>query len=122
MGEMGISLLLQDSMPSLEASAAAAGWAGDRYVVWHEDSTGQTLVAWHTQWDTLYDATEFFNTLLSWNEARFGDAFNSPQMTCWQAEVAACQVDQEKDGIWWFYASDRNMVQMLVKENIPGPK
>jgi hypothetical protein len=57
MGELGVALLLSESAPGVAAEAAAAGWDGDRLVVWRDGTRG--AAAWVSTWDTEADAVEF---------------------------------------------------------------
>ena len=62
LGEEGIRILLAGPLGGAEvASAPAAGWGGDRFVVYQVggERDGRRLLAWATEWDTEADATEF---------------------------------------------------------------
>jgi hypothetical protein len=48
---------------SENATAAAAGWGGDTYVVYENASSGETGLAVTIAWDTSDDSTEFFKAL-----------------------------------------------------------
>jgi hypothetical protein len=52
-GEQGIRVALEEWMPRQVAARAAAGWAGDRSVVWTRGSseTRETAAAWHVRFD-----------------------------------------------------------------------
>jgi len=57
-GEATIRTLLRESSHNREkAQAAAAGWGGDRFVVYEKD--GRRLLVWWTEWDSEADAREF---------------------------------------------------------------
>ncbi len=59
-GEFGYYLLLDQFLKSpTESHRAAAGWAGDRYVV-YESSNGRISFISATAWDTTNDAREFY--------------------------------------------------------------
>ena len=58
LGELGVRILLNESMKDAEQSAAAAcGWGGDRYAVLEKN--GALMLAWVTDWDTKADAAKF---------------------------------------------------------------
>ena len=60
-GEWGVYLFLDEFINDAEESKrAAAGWAGDRFVVYEGSKPGQVFLAQLTAWDTENDATEFF--------------------------------------------------------------
>lgn len=55
LGELGLALVLEQSMPRAEARAAAAGWDGDRFVLL---GGGEDLMVFASVWDTPDDAAE----------------------------------------------------------------
>lgn len=59
-GELGIRSLISQRQPSEKAATAAAGWGGDRYVL-YEIEHGKWVLVWKTVWDTEKDAREFFD-------------------------------------------------------------
>ena len=52
------------------ARNAAAGWDGDRYALWEDEGSGETLV-WRTAWDTPEDARAFSAALAKFGEGRW---------------------------------------------------
>lgn len=57
LGELGIQILLRQGLGETKpAAAAAAGWGGDRFVLYEKD--GRRILAWITEWDTETDAQE----------------------------------------------------------------
>ncbi len=119
MGEFAIDLILGTEMDTLQAAQAAAGWGGDHFVVWHNDSTLSTAVAWHTIWDTQTDANEFSSALSRFDDGRFGEAKPEAGAVCWTATSAACQSQSGAD-VWWFYGPDAKTVQSLMESNPAG--
>lgn len=74
LGEFSISALLyfQEVMNS---GNAAAGWGGDRIVVFaHPQESGRVLVAWRSHWDTPEDAEEFVEAYEKGLRKRYGKA------------------------------------------------
>jgi hypothetical protein len=65
LGEEGIRILLAGPLGGTDAaSAAAAGWGGDRFAVYQREGErsggpGGRLLAWVTEWDTDADAATF---------------------------------------------------------------
>jgi len=58
-GEFQIGIWLREAgVSAADATAAAAGWGGDRLAVM-KGPGGDWAVALHTEWDTAPDATEF---------------------------------------------------------------
>ncbi len=60
-GEWGYYLILDQFLNDEKLSRqAAAGWGGDRYALYEDQKTHETLLAQLTAWDTEADAREFF--------------------------------------------------------------
>jgi hypothetical protein len=61
-GEWGYYLILDEFLKSeKESKQAAAGWGGDRYALYENKRTRETMLAQLTSWDTEQDAREFFD-------------------------------------------------------------
>lgn len=61
-GEWNYFLILDEFLKSEdESKRAAAGWGGDRFSLYENKETGETLLAQTTVWDTEQDAREFFD-------------------------------------------------------------
>lgn len=59
LGELGTSLVLSGAPgDAVDPAAAAAGWDGDR-VVLYRGADRPSILAWYTTWDTEEDAEEF---------------------------------------------------------------
>ena len=73
-GEWSYYLILDQFFNSpAESKRAAAGWAGDRYVV-YEGPGGQVFLAQVSMWDTDSDAREFFDAYMKRTELRYPGA------------------------------------------------
>jgi hypothetical protein len=59
LGEMVIRILFQQFLPGSDYKGIAAGWGGDRYRIYNKGK--DSILVWYTTWDTVKDATEFFN-------------------------------------------------------------
>jgi hypothetical protein len=74
-GEWGVYLFLDEFINDAEESKrAAAGWAGDRFVVYEGTKPGQVFLAQLTAWDTENDAHEFFTAYAKRTGKRYPDA------------------------------------------------
>ena len=61
-GEWSLYLILDQFLNApVESRRAAAGWAGDRYVVYTGSKPGEVLFAQLTSWDSENDAREFYD-------------------------------------------------------------
>ena len=94
LGEFQTSLLLADLDPGQginelmgtitlppAATAAAAGWDGDRYQFWANADGDQEAFVWQSVWESEAEAEEFATALQAYDEARFGGSFDSATAT-----------------------------------------
>ncbi len=71
-GEWSYYLILDQFLNSdAESKRAAAGWAGDRYVVYEGSAPGEVFMAQLTAWDTESDAREFFDAYVKRTKVRY---------------------------------------------------
>jgi hypothetical protein len=103
-GEFDHRVLLERHLPLEDATRAAAGWAGNRAVVWADDA-GSTVTVSDTRWDRAADAAEWAEVYTAWLDARFG------------AEAAIERADPDRhlwrtpeDAAGLFVAGDRTLV------------
>src|SRR5690242_15302927 len=74
-GEWGCYLLLDEYLnDSAVSKKAAAGWAGDEFVLYEGAKPTDLFVAQLTAWDTPLDAREFFDAYLKRTWKRYPDA------------------------------------------------
>lgn len=74
-GEWGCYLVLDQYLnDDDESKQAAAGWAGDRYVVYEGSKPGEVFIAAVTAWDTDNDSKEFFDAYVKRTLKRYPDA------------------------------------------------
>lgn len=64
-GEQSLRIVLESWADPTEATAAAAGWGGDRYVLARgkDAAAGESALAWHLVFDTEKDAKEMADVL-----------------------------------------------------------
>jgi hypothetical protein len=71
-GEWGYYQILDQFLNDEKASRqAAAGWGGDRYALYENQKTHETMLAQSTVWDTEQDAQEFFDAYVKRTQERF---------------------------------------------------
>ncbi len=58
LGELTAGLYLETALPPEVAWEAAAGWSGDKFVVWTNPGGARVLI-WRTIWETTNEAAEF---------------------------------------------------------------
>ena len=72
-GEWGYYLVLDEFLQSkADSQKAAAGWGGDRYVLYTGPRPADILLAQKTVWDTEQDAREFFDAYAQRTSKRYG--------------------------------------------------
>ena len=70
-GEFGYLVALAEFIPKSAARLAAAGWGGDRYMLYENKTTGTLVLAQYTTWDTEDDAREFFKAYSERTQKRY---------------------------------------------------
>ncbi len=74
-GEWSYFQILDQFLQSeTESQKAAAGWAGDRFAIYENAATHESLLAQLTAWDTDADAAEFFDAYVKRTARRYRDA------------------------------------------------
>ena len=74
-GEWGCYLVLDEFLNNAtESKRAAAGWGGDRFVLYETGKPGEIFIAQLTAWDTPLDAKEFFDAYAQRIVKRYADA------------------------------------------------
>lgn len=99
-----------------EASAAAAGWGGDRYEVYLNDQTGELVLAMDTRWDTARDAGEFWAAFERYGAARWGSpAESTADRLAWDSsEDGRVVVQHSGDRVIWVVASDQSLAEQVI--------
>ncbi|MCI0341944.1 MAG: hypothetical protein L0216_12490 [Planctomycetales bacterium] len=102
LGENAIQILLTEQLPEAESArgtAAAAGWGGDRYVVYRK-GTGRPFLAWLSVWDSEGDAKEFEasygKAAAARNEARGWPAAAVAREGAWVAVVEGAEAEADQ--------------------------
>ena len=70
-GEFGYMVMLAQFINKMSARAAADGWSGDRYALYENSGTGDSILAQYTTWETAKDAREFFDAYADRSETRY---------------------------------------------------
>jgi len=91
LGEFTLRLYLEGHTSARRAAAAAGGWGGDRYAVYHNPESGALVLVMRTIWDAASEAAEFVDEYRVFGEARFGAApTETATGACWAGEDAIC--------------------------------
>ncbi len=92
LGEFHLREYLDQRLPTMTAARAAAGWGGDRYVVFWNEATDSLVMALRLVWDTPNDALEFAEAYPAY-AAALTNANGAPQpdgSTCWRGSDVIC--------------------------------
>ncbi|HYN84984.1 MAG TPA: hypothetical protein VER32_07015 [Pyrinomonadaceae bacterium] len=111
-GEWGYYLILDEFLKAKDESRrAAAGWGGDRYVLYTGPSASDVMVAHASVWDTEQDAAEFYDAYVKRTALRYptgrkwtpGEAFAGAAWTTPEGNVLV----------------ERRGAHVLVAEGVP---
>jgi hypothetical protein len=99
LGEFYLREHLREQIDRRVASSAAEGWGGDRYRLYFNDETAESVLIWRTVWDTPDDAGEFADIYTSFNLMRFHG--HSEQVdaatSCWFDGEVLCMRTSEME-------------------------
>lgn len=73
-GEFGYFVLLADFIDKRRAERASTGWGGDRYHLYENKKTGETVLVQYTTWDSDAEAKEFFDAYCNRTTSRYTSA------------------------------------------------
>lgn len=102
------------------ADRASAGWGGDTYQIYYNDALDQTVMSIRWIWDTNSDATQFFNAMLEYQDARFrGAKLSRTDGQCWEANNQASCIFRSEREILWLLAPNQTILNNLLA-SVPG--
>lgn len=94
LGEFVISTLLGSYERNRKlAIQAAAGWGGDRLVLFARKADGKWRIVWRTKWDSELDAREFFDTFLEILKVRSSSPEGFLNLIDPQTVDFSCEID-----------------------------
>jgi hypothetical protein len=118
-GEFGLYLILDQFLNAAEESKeAAAGWAGDRCVVYEGPKSGEAFIANLTAWDTDNDSKEFFEAYAKRTLKRYPEAKPLTE----KPVVSATGERQEWKTVNGTVAVERRGLRVLILEGVPATK
>jgi hypothetical protein len=95
-------------------SQAAAGWGGDNYQVYYNDSADQEILVAHWVWDTPDDAQQFKDAMLYYQDKRFrGSTVNLGRGNCWEANSQTSCMFWRNDESLWIIAPNRDLLNNI---------
>jgi hypothetical protein len=105
-------------LPLAEARLAAAGWKGDRYVVYQKDSTDTSVLVLNSLWDTEQDAREFTDAFSRYGKVRWGNVEEgSNGQMFWQSDSDGVVVFlRQGSETLWVIAPETEIVKLIIQE------
>ncbi len=102
-GEWSYYLILDEflKMPA-ESRRAAAGWAGDRYVLYQGPKPADIFLGQLSAWDTLEDARQFFDAYVKRTKLRYKNAkaettvlaaTQTPELLSWRTDEGGVTIE-----------------------------
>jgi len=103
-------------MDEATAKQAAAGWAGDTYVYYSAQGTGDYLLSWRSRWETVEDMDEFFILSKEYGVARWGEPVSSFSTEVhWNSESDGQIIMRRKGSdVLWLMGSSENVVEKAL--------
>ncbi len=104
------------------AISTAAGWGGDRFLLYGEDDSPTAILVLHLTWDTEQDASEFYTiygaALAVWFEV--GGVTLSDSVSCWERPSrTACQFMEGSD-TWVVIAPTSDLATQIIEYELEG--
>jgi hypothetical protein len=104
-----------------EARKAAAGWGGDQYVFYWNETAQQGLLIFRSRWDSEKDASEFWDASQAYGRSRWGkaEAAQSNKIS-WSntPDGFAVMVRGEEDVVWLISPSSSALE--AARKALPG--
>lgn len=80
--------------------AAAEGWGGDAFGLWHDDE-GYARLEWRTEWDSEEDATEFWVAATTRFRERYGAPRGAEDAPCFVADAWRFELRRARSRVEW---------------------
>lgn len=124
LGEWYTRLMLEERVDPDSAQKAAAGWAGDVYVVLNNDALDQGILVLATSWDTVRDAHEFYEVFREYGNSRFGEHMSfSTTEGIWENNSIFSKLLVSNDQTLWILAPNAETAETVLSAvSFPLPK
>ena len=97
-----------------ESKAASDGWGGDEYLVYYDDQNGAIVLVMHTSWESVDDATQFYNAFQKHSTARFGaPSYLQNNRIGWTHEGGFTELSIQNQFTTWVLAPDEAIAQQI---------
>lgn len=103
-------------IPDAEALTAAAGWGGDNYVVYQNQSDDSILFAQKMVLDSGQDTVQYWNTLLKYGKLRW----NEPTLTTdsrveWSNSNEKVTITKDNESVFWVISPDQQLTSTVIE-------
>ncbi len=103
------------ALPEREASAAAEGWGGDLYLVYHNSDQDQDALISLSQWDTQTDADEYWKAFINYGKKRWGAATTSSgERVEWKLQNQSIVIIHKVDQVLWVITPDQALMTAVL--------
>ncbi|HLE23709.1 MAG TPA: hypothetical protein VI701_05310 [Anaerolineales bacterium] len=120
LGEWFTYLVLDEEIPSWEAEEAAAGWGGDAYRAYADETGDRSALVLLTRWDSSRDAFEFVEAFRAYGGWRFGERRTHQAERLWTWRHGAVLLERAYDQTLWIVAPDE-ATQEAIRASIEFP-
>jgi hypothetical protein len=107
-------LIPEARLSESESKAASDGWGGDEYLVYYDDQNSIIVLVMHTSWESVNDATQFYNAFQKHSTARFGAPSNLQNNRIgWMHEGGYTELSIQNQFTTWVLAPDEAIAQQI---------
>jgi hypothetical protein len=97
------------------ARTAAEGWGGDKYVVFYNEGTKQSVLVSRYKWDTEKDSGQFADSFRQSTTNLYGNPVsNSGGLTAWQSDAGYTLFSEVGDETVWILAPDKATAEAIL--------
>jgi hypothetical protein len=97
-----------------ESKAASDGWGGDEYLVYYNDQNGALVLVMHTSWESVNDATQFYNAFQKHSTSRFGAPSTLQNNRIgWTHDGGYTELSTQNQFTTWVLAPDEAIAQQI---------
>lgn len=118
-GELNIRIYLETFVDTSEATKAAEGWDGDRYL-FLKDTEGRKLFVLHSVWDSAADAREFFDAYTTFVDKKSGGTWGlfleEKGTMWWKTEGLSVYLSQRGSEVLLIVAPDESIAEAVRGE------
>ncbi|MHB8135547.1 MAG: hypothetical protein ACYDH1_15150 [Anaerolineaceae bacterium] len=92
------------------AKSAVAGWGGDQYVIYQNETDNQIVLAYNSMWDSNSELEEFWLALLNYGKNRWGEPDKTNEVDLyWEQEGYVITISRFSNRIQWLLSQDPDL-------------